>query len=282
VVGKDGDADDNPKYRIKFGDNDGDERELTAKQIASTFDRYGKLNQTMDYMRPVMNLAASVLQQNPNMTPDQLVQSFVQMANRPMTHGGQDARPNQQGQQNPQSASDISAQFEQWEKENAATLPPGYKEMHMQNMQTQQQMSQMMNMMQQMLGRTQGVMDASRAATGDARNQTINATKQKISNNLNAVQQKLGLPDEQGQEFLSFAAERGYTFEDFVDPMLTLRVASDFKNSKNAGEFGRLTDMAQRRQAFTGTAATQPAMGGAASNAGDPNLEAMINRAMSR
>jgi hypothetical protein len=265
-------------YKVKMEDG---EREFTEAQLKGMLDRYGKMNQANDYMRPVLGLATEMLKRNPGMTPDQLVKGFIQMANQPLQQGGPDERPNEQ-KAPVQDASEISAQFEQWEKDNAASLPPGYKDMFGQTQAVQQQMQQMMQMMNQMMGQSRGMVDGAKAASQDARGQMVNATKQRIANNLNAVQQKLGLPDEKAEEFMSFAAERGYVMEDFIDPMLTLKVAQDFKNSSNAGEFGRLQDMAQRRQAFTGTAQTQPGQGGPANEGVDPNLEGMINRAMNR
>lgn len=265
-------------YKVKLGD---EERELTESQLTGMYDRYTKMTQANDYMRPVLGLATEMLRRNPGMTPDQLVKGFVQMANQPLQQGGPDARPNEQ-KAPVQSSEDISAQFEKWEKDNAASLPPGYKELFGNTSAIQQQMQQMMGMMQQVMGQSRGMVDGAKAAAQDARSQTVNATKQRIANNLNAIQQKLGFTDEQAPAFMQFAAERGYVMEDFIDGQLALKVGMDFKNSQNAGEFGRLQDMAARRQAFTGTVNTQPGQGGAEGQGQDPALEGMIDRVMSR
>ena len=58
-----------------------------------------------------------------------------------------------------------------------------------------------------------------------------------------------------------FAAERGYTMEDFADPQLTIKVMTDYKNNKSSPEMARLEIMG-KRQAFTGSV-------GQTANAGD-------------
>lgn len=272
--------DSNPiSYKVKFGE--GDERTMTPEQIVGMNQRYEGLLNMKEYMNPILNLAADAMERNPGMTPQDLVNAFVQMSNRPTHLGGEDARPNQQGHQAPQTASDISAQFDSWEKENAATLPPGYKDMYSMNQSMQWQMQQMMAMMQQLGGKQHGQVEAARIAGQQQRSDAVNTTKQKIANNLNTVQSRLGLTDDKAEDFMMFAAERGYTMTDFIDPNLTMRVATDFKNNLNSPEMDRLMNMARNRQAYTGMVASQPNTGGAAP-AGDANLENMINRAMNK
>lgn len=265
-------------YRVKFGDND--ERELTPDQIKGVFNRYAQLNDVHTQMRPVLAMTAKVLRDNPGMTPEGMVEAMVALANRHNPQmGGEDERPNTE-KKPVQSADDVSKQFEAWEKENAASLPPGYKDLFSGTSAMQQQMQQMMAMMQQVLGRTAGMTDASRAAAQDARTQTIQARQQRIANNLNAVQQKLNLTDDNFGDFRAFAAERGYDMSDFLDPMLTLRVANDFKNALQSGEMSRLKEIHARRQAFTGAAAAPPSAASGKPADVDANLERLIARKM--
>ncbi len=271
------DAQDLPPMKYKINMN-GEDRELTPEQISGTFDRYAKQVQVNDAMRPVTNLYLQAAKDNPGLTPEKFAQTLLKMANTPNPEmGGQDQRPNQQGQPG-KTAEEISAEFEQWEKDNAATLPPGYKDMMTANQGLQQGMSQMMKMMQQVLGRSQGQLDAAGQVAQGAQGQAVNNAKNRIANNLSSVQQKLGLPDNAEQDFMMFAAERGYTMEDFLDPVLTLKVAQDFKNGMQSGEVERLRQVAQRRQAFTGTAPTQPGAGAGTAPAEDANLTALVNR----
>jgi len=273
---EDDEANENPVvYKLKIGEED---RELSEAQIKGTFERYGKLNEQNNAMRPLMQLYAGAAKANPGLTPDSFAKGLIAMANKHNpSMGGQDDIPNKEVQNKPQGAEEISEQFDQWEKDNAATLPPGYKEMMMGTQNTGAQMQQMMQMMQQVLGRSQGMLDAGQNAAAGANNQAVNNAKNTVANNLSAVQQKLQLPDEAEKDFMMFAAERGYTMEDFIDPMTTLRVATDFKNGLQSGEVARLKAMQERRQAFTGAAPTQPGGGGGApSQAEDPALEAMI------
>ena len=272
-----GDKQDLPPMKYKINMN-GEDRELTPEQISGTFDRYAKQVQMADAMRPVTNLYMQAAKDNPGLTPEKFAKTLLQMANQPNKEmGGQDQKPNQ-SQTPGKTAEEISAEFEKWEKDNAASLPPGYKDMMTTNQGLQQGMKQMMGMMQQVLGRSQGQLDVAQQAAGQAQGQAVNNAKQRIANNLSSVQQKLGLPDSAESDFMMFAAERGFTMEDFLDPMLTLKVATDFKNGMQSGEVERLRGIAERRQAFTGTAPTQPGAGAAASPSEDQNLAALVNK----
>lgn len=264
-------------YKIKMGD---EERELTPEQISGTFERYGKMNEMQEYMRPVLQLAAGAIKANPGLTPEKFATSLLEMAN---THnkemGGEDQKPNEQVATKTEDATDISEKLKQWEEQNGASLPPGYTDMLQANQGVQGQMQQMMQMMQQVLGRSSGILDGAKSATEQAANTQVNNAKTRIANNLAAVQQKLGLPDEAEQDFMMFSAERGFTAEDFLNPALLMRVATDFKNSMESGEVDRLREIAQRRQAFTGTIDSQPQGQGLGAPADlDQNLERMIDK----
>ena len=268
-------------YKVKFGEDD--ERELSEKQITGTFERYGQMNEMNSAMRPILDLANGAMKANPGLTPEKFARSLIAMANRHNPQmGGEDQRPNTQGDQKPMQADDISKQFEAWEKDNAASLPPMYKEMLEGNKNTGTQMNQMMQMMQQVLGRSQGMLDAGKGAAEQAGQQNISNAKQRVANNLSRVQQKLGLADEAENDFMMFASERGYTMEDFLDPVLTMRVAQDFKNGTQTGEVDRLREVQTRRQSFTGTPPQQPSGGmSPAPAAGNAPLDAMLSRKFS-
>ena len=109
------------------------------------------------------------------------------------------------------------------------------------------------------------------------------AAAQMIANNLDKGAAKVGLSDDMAEDFRVFANERGYTEDDFIDPGLTLRVMTDFKNSMDSEEMASLRDIHKRRQAFTGTISQTPQAGDAAASVepdGDPTLGRLTDRAM--
>jgi ElaB/YqjD/DUF883 family membrane-anchored ribosome-binding protein len=125
-------------------------------------------------------------------------------------------------------AGDIDSMLKQWEEENAASLPPGYKDIIVGGQQSMQQMQQQLDetrqMLQQVLAQSQGVADAARQGVQQGQQQQIDSVRQQIGNNIDRVQQALQLPDDKAEDFMTFAAERGFTLEDFVDPQLTVKV----------------------------------------------------------
>ena len=155
------------------------------------------------------------------------------------------------------NANEMEASLSKWEEENAATLPPGYKEMMLATSQgnqgMQNQVARLEQMLKMVLAQSQGNVDAARQGMEGAQKQQINAVRQQIANNIDRVQAALGLPDDKADDFMMFAAERGFTMEDFVDPQMTIRVMQDFKNNMDSPEMERMRAIAQRRQAFTGS-----------------------------
>lgn len=263
-------------YKVKFGDND--VRDLTESQIASTFNRYKDLNyKHQSEVAPhgkLLGMAQQVMQaaqsQGIQVSPDQ-VADFIEAATRAYVKnvqmGGQDDRPNTTGQrgQAQQPIGDFDASLKEWADKNAVDLPPGYAEM----MRGMSGMSGAMQQMQQMIaGLTQG----GQAGLQNANQQAIQAQEQnnalqrdgamkQISFNLANAQQKYGLPDDAEQEFFSFAFDRGYTIEDFVDTELTDKVVQDYNNARMTPEMDRIRQIAQRRQAFTGAVEGSPVSG---------------------
>ncbi len=252
-------------YEIDFGE--GDKRKLTDKQIASTQQRYAALNHQHAQLAPINKLVSKIMKANPGATTQQVADkldniikaqaSNPQMGNTKGERSGDTPPPEDQ-----------DALLSRWEQDNAATLPPGYREMMTGTGQQSQTMSQMQQqlastqqMLQQVLAQTQGVADAAKTGMGQAQNQQVAAIQKTIANNVDRVQQHLGLPDEEAENFMSFAAERGYTMEDFVNPNLTLKVMSDFKNNLNTPEMERIMQVAARRQAMTGSFGSTPTAG---------------------
>ena len=265
-------------YEVEFSEQD--KRKLTPEQIKSTFERYSALNYKNAQLAPVHNVLAKIMQENPGMDPNGLAQKMeaiykAQASNPTM---GQQSKPAQQ--QAPQSAQpgqanvDIDAELQRWEKENAASLPPGYKDMMTGTKGELGQIKQQLAMTQQMLaavlGQTQGVADAARQGVQQARVDGMQAVRQQIANNIDRAQQALQLPDDAAQDFMTFSSERGYSLEDFADPMLAFKVMSDFRNNMNSPEMERLKGIASRRQAFTGSLSAATPGSGMAGNSAQP------------
>lgn len=266
-------TDDAVLYEIEFGE--GDKRKLTPAQIKSTFERYSALNYKSAQYKPVMDLVEQIMRDNPGLDPMQMRQQMeavykAQQSNPTMgnTQGDRSGPNETSGNRQP---ADMEASLKEWEEQNAASLPPGYKDLMMGQaalpqamQQMQQQMAMMQRMMQSVLGQSQGVAEAARTGMNQAQNQQIQAVRQQIANNIDRVQQALQLPDEAAQDFMIFAAERGFTMEDFVDPQLTIKVMQDFKNNMASPEMERMRSIAQRRQAYTGSLGSAPSSGPAA------------------
>lgn len=252
-------------YEVQFGENDN--RKLTPQQIKSTFDRYRDLNFKQAQYKPIIDLLEQSMRQtgeNPKQMAERLQaiqkaqQSNPQMGN---TKGDKSGPPYEKSAQ----PADMDSMLAKWEEDNAASLPPGYREMMTgqkdQMAQMQQQLAQTQAMLQQVLGQASGMTDAARQGMQQAQGQQVNAVRQQIANNIDRSQQALKLPDEKAQDFMVFAAERGYTMEDFADIQLTFKVMSDFKNNMDSPEMERMRQIAQRRQAFTGSLGSTPASG---------------------
>jgi len=272
-------------YQVDFGEGQG-QRDLTPQQIKSTFDRYSSMNYKNAQYKPVYDLVDQIMRDNPNMNSKQVADNMnniykAQTSNPTMgnTEGKKSGSP--QGQQ------DLDSSLEKWEQENAASLPPGYKEMIQGGQQGMQQMQQELArtqaMIRQMAAQNQGVADAAKTQVQNSTGQQVEAVRQQIANNLDRVQQGLKLPAEKAQDFMVFAAERGYTLEDFADPQLTVNVMQDFKNNMDSPEMERMRGIAQRRQAFTGSLGSTPGGGSnEAAPVGNSTFDKFTQAAMSK
>jgi hypothetical protein len=256
-------------YEIEFGE--GDKRQMTPNQIKSMAERYASLNYKHARYKPVLDLMERLERDNPNASPKEIIEKMSAIAkggeSNP-TMGGNNSKGNDSATNKQAPAEDMEAMLKKWEEENAASLPPGYKEMMMSGssssqamQQMQQQLAATQRMLQAVLSQTQGVADAAAQGFQQGNNQQVNAVRQTIANNLDRVSQHLQLPDDKANDFMMFAAERGFTLEDFADPQLTIKVMTDYKNNMSSPEMERLRSMASRRQAFTGSMGSTPTSG---------------------
>ena len=245
-------------YEIQVGDKT---RKMTPQQISSSLERYAALNYAQAQYRPVLDAINSLRENNPDLTAQELAEYIGSMKkagekNTTLGKGSDNAAPGEQGQA-VSGDQDMDALLAKWEDDNAASLPPGYKEMMQgsgpQLAAMQQQMQQMQQMMRMVLAQAGGATDAARMGMQQAQGQQVQAIQQQIANNLDRVQAALKIPDDRANDFMMFAAERGYTMEDFVDPRLTVMVMQDFRNNMDGPEMERMRGIAQRRQAYTGS-----------------------------
>lgn len=262
-------------------EHQGSKRTMSPEQISSLLDRYSTLNYQNMQNKPILDLVGALRKQNPNMSAKDIADRMMNLASGGQQVTKQDAKDANKEPENLEQA------LAKWEKDNAASLPPGYKEMIMsggkQNQAIMSQLAQTQRMLQAVLAQSQGVADAAKAGMqggNDARTQAIRGA---ISNNLDAAQAKLQLPDDKANEFMIFAAERGYSMEDFIDPNLTLMVMNDYKNNMNAPEMERLRGIHSRRQAWTGSLATGAPGGPTAASTAESNpLNSMIDSVMAK
>jgi hypothetical protein len=259
---------DSAVFEIDFGE--GRKRQLNAKQIRDTFKRYGDLNQKWrehsektKTLGPIMQFAETLMQaaqqSGQQITAEDIV-GFMQQSLQGGTSsfGG----TNDGGAPTPGNGEGGDDPFAKWEEENSITLPPGFRESLNKTRDLEQQLAKTNNLLMQILQAQQGVAGAASQAAQQAAQNNVSAIQRTIANNLNYAQQQFQLPDEAEQEFFAFAAARGYTIEDFVDPELTMAVVGDFKNNLNSPEMERLRNIAQKRQAYTGSLNAAPSGGG--------------------
>lgn len=279
-------------YDVQFGDQT---RKLTPQQIASTFERYSALNHKQAQYKPVMDLIDQYMRttgENPQQFAKRLQALQKAQASNPQmgnTEGDRSGPPYPKAE----NKGDFDSALKKWEEDNAASLPPGYREMMVgqrQSMaQMQQQLQQTQRMLQQVLAQSQGMTEAAKQGMAGATSKQAQAIRQQISNNIDRSQQALKLPDNKAQDFMTFAAERGYTMEDFADIQLTFKVMQDFKNNMDSPEMERMRQIAQRRQAFTGSLGSTPSTtsapaagdGAAPSRFDEFAAQAMAKRGMS-
>jgi len=270
-------------YEIEMN---GNKRNLTPQQIASTFERYSKLNHQHAQMKPVLELAQQLMTatKGDSAKAANMMRNALSAMSKNTQLGNN--RPKQEGVAAPQTQAqpqvNIEEQLAKYEEENAITLPPGYREQMAKLGQMEQMMGKQMKAMQMVLGQArQGAQQGSQAAQA-AQADRMMVVQQSIANNLDRVQQKYGFADEEANDFMVFAGERGYTTEDFADVNLLDRVANDYKSVKVSPEFERLKEQNARRQSFLRTQTSTPMGNAEAAQGGDNTLDRLAQSAMSR
>jgi hypothetical protein len=274
-------AEDAIVYEVEFGPDD--KRKLTPAQIKSTMERYAALNHEHANMKPVMEVAKALMQRygaNSQQFAEALANLVKAQESNPTMGNTQGRQPDKAGVQQPNTPE--ADPLAKWEEENAASLPPGYRDLMSTQRQMQQMLMQTQQMMQSMMARGQGVADAARVATQDVQSQRTQAIRQTIANNLDRAQQALQLPDTAAQDFMTFAAERGFTLEDFIDPQMTQKVMSDFRSVMQTPEMERLRGIAERRQAYTGMLGSAPSAPAQTPDPSQAPFDRMVQGAMAR
>ncbi len=283
---------------IKLG-----EKEYTDSQLQGMMGRYKDLNYKHAQNKPVMDVIEQIITSAKNSgydaKPDEvagLVEASMRAYLKNPQMGQQKSKDSESKQQAKQPMSsdgdevetdnDPDGMYEQWEKENAVKLPPGFRETAKSSKEMGKKLDDMMAMFQQVI---QGGLDGGQAKqeagqqVQQAQTMQADAANKMISNNLNQSFQQAGIgTDPQTRsDFRMFAAQRGYDFPDFMDAGLTATVVADYKANKDAPEVQRLREIAQKRQAFTGMVEGAPgAAGGSPKAPADPMLASMIGTAM--
>ena len=276
---------------IDFGD--GRKEVMSSSQIAGMTTRYKDLNHKnatrYKPMEPAIglieNIMANARANGADVSGEQMAQ-FLQAAIE-----GYTKNPTMGDQQDPTpdrpDGSDLNAQMdaeiEQWERENAVTLPPMYRQGFKMIQQLMQENQALKNNMGGLIQQAQALnQEAAQQAQG-AMQAGDNAYRQQAANNLNEAQAALQLPDEAEQDFFDFAYGRGYTVEDFIDRELTMKVMQDFAANRATPEMERLRALNAKRQAFTGATSSTPSMGNAtAPSPEDDFMNAVTAQAMKK
>jgi len=255
-------------FDVAFGDNT---RQLSETQIAGTFDRYAALNQEHMAQKPVLDMVKAVIasaqSKGQNVSPGQVAQFLTAAAQayvKNPTMGGQQAPasqaqapgdiaiPSQGAARAGVDPSQYDQDLTQWEEDNGVTLPPGFRQQAQDMHSLQGQNQQLAGYLKQVLQGQQGTKQAAEQTLVAADVKHVDALKQAAATNLDRAQQEAGLPNDMQDAFFQFANERGYSFEDFIDPALAQSVINDFKAVSDGPELARLKNLATKRQAFTG------------------------------
>ncbi len=287
---------------VDFGE--GNKRKLSPAQIKGTFDRYGALNHKQMQMKPVIDFAEGIMgrlkEQGHDPKADD-VAKFLNAAAQAFVKNPQQKRPNefaetsrgrvdipidiQEGARQQAATDDFVDSLTKWEDDNGVSLPPGYKD-QMSNMgKVMGQNEQLMKMVQQLSAGQGQVGELAAQQMQAAQSNQLNSMRETAANNLNRAQSKHKLPDDMEEAFMEFAFQRGYTFEDFIDPALTDAVVGDFSAVSQGPELDRLKSMAQRRTAYTGSVEGSPSAGMAAQTSASPDqdfFEGQVARALDK
>jgi len=276
-------------YEIEFGKDD--KRKLNDNQIKSTFERYGKLNAEHATVKPAMELVKNLMKEkgmDAAGVKDFLANATKAFESNP-TMGNVDGEKQSKPQTDDKMAvasnitpKEVEEMFTKYEEENSISLPPAYREQMAETASLKDQIAKQNQMIQQLVNASKGITEGAAAQVQQADAAGGQQIQQQIAMNLNSAQQQLGLPDDAANQFMTYASERGYTMEDFVDPDLTMKVVQDFNNERNTPEMARLQDIAARRSAVTGSLGSSPSGGIANEAQADPNADILGRLAQRR
>tara|TARA_B100000282_G_C31714711_1_gene482941 strand:+ start:468 stop:1598 length:1131 start_codon:yes stop_codon:yes gene_type:complete len=275
--------------KVDFGN--GDVRDLSSNQIKETFNRYKDANYklmqnkpmqpAMDFIQSIVNGASKNGQQVGAEDVVQFLQAASQAYIKNPTMGAQkDPTPDRQGTPVTNMANletEFEDQIKRWEEENAVSLPPMFREGFKTIQALQNDNANMRQTMNQFLASAGQInQDAAQTAVA-AEQQAQDAYRQTAANNLNEIQAKYKLPDSESDDFFTFAYERGFTQEDFIDIGLVDKIMGDYVAVKGTPEMERLREMAKKRVAYTGNVTATPGSASAGGVKSDPNMD-FINK----
>ena len=275
--------------KVDFGN--GDVRDLSSNQIKETFNRYKDANYklmqnkpmqpAMDFIQSIVNGASKNGQQVSAEDVVQFLQAASQAYIKNPTMGAQkDPTPDRQGTPVTNMANletEFEDQIKRWEEENAVSLPPMFREGFKTIQALQNDNANMRQTMNQFLASAGQInQDAAQTAVA-AEQQAQDAYRQTAANNLNEIQAKYKLPDAESDDFFTFAYERGFTQEDFIDIGLVDKIMGDYVAVKGTPEMERLREMAKKRVAYTGNVTATPGSASAGGVKSDPNMD-FINK----
>ncbi len=265
----------------------GDLRKLTDKQIASTYDRYSKLNHRHAEMSPVIKVIDQLVSQS-GATPGQAAQYMVdllaQAGKKNVTMGGDGNPSPRPGQDTPPANMEAQGDpFANWESENDVSLPPGYREQAQQFTSMNTELGQIKQMLMGVLNSARGTTEQAIQQQNNASAMREEAIKNNIRVNIDNAANRHGLSETDSEDFMVYMAERGFTLEDFIDPELADKVTKDFSMNRNGPELEQLRKIHERRIAFKGTMPGTPAAdAGPVPQEGDPIMSNMINAALNK
>ena len=267
---------------IDMGEKGG-KRQLTKKQIASMVERYGEASSQLDENSPVLALVSKIREASPNASPEQIAQFLAQAAQSYKPDGKKaegDGKPAEAaGDPTIPSDDDLT----KWEKENAASLPPGYRQIGTLMQQLVGTIAQQQDMLKQVLQASAGAAHAAGKLTNDAVVIKNTNARERVGMNLDRAQAQLELTDDDAQPFMAFALDRGYVPEDFGRFDLVVKVMTDFKATKALPEFDRLKKIVERRQAFSGSLGAQPqSQPGKPAAGSDTTFNALVDQQMAK
>jgi hypothetical protein len=277
---------------IDLMDKDGTKRQYTPDQLRGTLDRYRDLNHKWQGVKPVADVVQQIMtrakengyEAKPGEVAE-LVQAAITAYISNPTMGNKASKEPPPGGDGKAAApmsppdDDDDEVLSKWEKENAVSLPPGYKNQSKSLKDLGSKLEQMLGMISK-LAQGDQMQKAAAGTQQQAQEMQMSAAQASIKNNLVAAMQQNGIPPDAEQDFFVFAMQRGYAPEDFVDAQLAGTVVADYKANKDAPEVNRLREIAKRRQAYTGMTGGAPGGGGVAPQGGDSMLNSMIGSAM--